>query len=436
MSFAFPASFLFGTATSATQIEGMTPPSDWLAFAQQAGRVAQGHTPERACEHWERWQEDVALQKSLQLNAHRLSLEWARVEPVEGHFSHRVWDRYRLELGALKDAGIATMVTLHHFTLPPWLARAGGVCATRFPARLARFATHAAEALGDLVDHWITVNEPNALVALGYLFGVWPPGKSGRIDRFLLGQHRLLEAHTRAYRALHHTLDRRSAAVSVGLAQHLRALVPARENAKADHLALEIQQRMFNRYILDALVTGESASLTHRLLSAGTTFRVKDAKGCQDFIGINYYSRARTRFGFTKATYLAPPTDSGLEANDLGWEIYPEGLGDVLIDWGQKSKLPVFVTENGIADATDAKRPAFIVRHLEQVQRALQAGIDVRGYFHWSLLDNFEWAEGYKARFGLVEVDYRTQQRRPRPSAYLYSQIASSGRLPKASDHN
>ena len=177
MAFAFPQTFLFGTATSATQIEGMTPPSDWLSFSREPGRVAGGHTPERACEHWERWQEDVRLQKSLKLHAHRLGLEWARIEPVAGHFSHTALDRYRRELGALKDAGISTMVTLHHFTLPVWLAQIGGVCAKRFPTHLARFATHVAEALGDLVDHWITINEPNALMALGYLFGIWPPGK-------------------------------------------------------------------------------------------------------------------------------------------------------------------------------------------------------------------------------------------------------------------
>ena len=425
MAFAFPETFLFGTATSATQIEGMTPPSDWLSFAREPGRVAFGHTPERACEHWELWQEDVRLQQKMKLHAHRLGLEWARIEPVAGHFSHQALDRYRQELGALKDAGIETMVTLHHFTLPPWLVQLGGVCAKRFPALLARFATHVADALGDLVDYWITINEPNALMALGYLFGIWPPGKRGRLDRFLLGQHRLLEAHTKAYRALHHCLDRRNKRVAVGLAQHLRALTPARPDVRADRWALLLQERFFNQYILEALIHGEASSLTHRALSNGTSFRVEEAKGCQDFVGINYYSRATTRLGFVNETYLKPSHEEQAEVSDLGWEIFPEGLGDMLIRWGREANLPVFVTENGIADASDEKRPRFIIRHLQQVQRALQAGIDVRGYFHWSLLDNFEWAEGYSARFGLVEVDYRTQERRLRKSAHLYSEIAS-----------
>jgi beta-glucosidase len=396
----FPASFLFGTATSATQIEGGCTTSDWYAFAKQPGRIKKGDTPDVACDSWRRWREDVALQKGLGLNAYRLGVEWARIEPRPGALDHAVLDEYRAMLGALRDARIEPMVTLHHFTLPEWLAEKGGVLAEDFADRLAAFARVAVRAFGDLCQLWVTVNEPNVLAAHAYLMGVWPPAmKSARLA--WRAQSSLLRAHDAAYRALK---EARGDDARVGIAHHLRVVEPPSAGSRADRAAASLFRRVFN----DSFA---NAACSH---------------GTQDFFGINYYSRDVVRFSVRRAAglFVSRGVPPGAELNDLGWEIYPAGLGTVVRQWAKKSGLPVYVTENGIADARDTRRARFVEDHLAEIERLLADGVDVRGYFHWSLLDNFEWAEGYTPRFGLVEVDYATGERRPRESSRVYARIA------------
>jgi beta-glucosidase len=394
----FPASFLFGTATSATQIEGHCTTSDWYAFARQPGRVRSGDRPDVACDAWNRWRDDLALQVSLGMNAYRLSIEWARIEPAPGTIDRAALDEYRRMLGALRDARVEPMVTLHHFTLPAWLADRGGVLSDAFPDRLARFARVAIDALGDLCRLWITVNEPNVLAAQAYLLGTWPPARKNPLLA-RRAQRRLLEGHNAAYRAMK---GARPEAL-VGVAHHLR-VVHAERPLLRDRLAARVLRHLFNDKFALAVCRA----------------------GTQDFFGINYYSRDIVRFSTRHAAELfvqrgVPPE---AEVSDLGWEVYPEGLGEVVREWSRRSKLPVYVTENGIADASDAKRGSFVMRHLAELASALADGVDVRGYFHWSLLDNFEWADGYEPRFGLIEVDYATQQRRVRESAHAYARIA------------
>ncbi|HEX3344949.1 MAG TPA: family 1 glycosylhydrolase [Polyangiaceae bacterium] len=402
----FPRSFLFGTATSATQIEGHCPTSDWAAFARRPGRVRGGDTPDVACDSWRRWPDDVALQRALGMQAYRLGLEWARIEPRPGETDHAALDTYRAMLGALRDAGIEPMVTLHHFTLPGWLAAKGGVLARDFAARLAAFARVAAGALGDLARLWITVNEPNVLAAHGYLLGVWPPAKKSPRLAFL-AQRRLLAAHDAAYRALK---DARGDGVQVGVAHHLRDVEPARPGSRRDRAAAALFRRVFN----DAFAAAVCQD------------------GTQDFFGINYYSRDVVRFSARHAgeLFVSRGVPPGAEVSDLGWEVYPAGLGHVVRAWARRSGRPVYVTENGIADASDTKRGPFLVAHLRELARLLAEGVDVRGYFHWSLLDNFEWAEGYAPRFGLCAVDFGSGERTPRPSAKLYARIARERELP------
>jgi beta-glucosidase len=334
-----------------------------------------------------------------------MSIEWARIEPRPGELDHGALDVYREQLGALRDAGIVPMVTLHHFTLPSWLAGGGGVLAADFPARLAGFARAAAKALGDLCTTWITVNEPNVLAAHAYLLGVWPPAKK---DPLLASraQRRLLAAHDEAYRALKETRpDAR-----VGVAHHLRAVEPAQPRSPADRAAAAVFERVFNEAFA-------RAACAHKT---------------QDFFGLNYYSRDVVRFSPRHAgeLFVARGIPEGSPVSDLGWEIYPPGLGHLVRTWARRSGLPVYVTENGIADARDAKRAAFLADHLRELQHSIADGVDVRGYYHWSLLDNFEWAEGYEPRFGLVEVDYATGARRIRESARFYARIAGARSLP------
>ncbi|MGO9707574.1 MAG: glycoside hydrolase family 1 protein [Polyangiaceae bacterium] len=424
----FPESFRFGTATSATQVEGHCTTIDWYRFAKN-GRVKNGDTIDVACDSWNRFRDDVALQRAMGLNAARLSVEWGRIEPRPGAFDAAALDHYRTILGAHVDAGIRPMVTLHHFALPQWMADRGGLLAHDLPARLARFAVETVRALGDLCREWITINEPNVLAAHAYLLGAWPPAQRDP-RKAAVAHHRLLEAHVAMYRALHDADARGD--LALGVAHHLRVAQPKDPDRLADRAAARVFARVFNDAFAHAVCTGTLLGPFDPLLARAGAFRPSEAKGTQDFLGVNYYSRDLVSFDPRSVgeLFIRRGIAPGAETNDLGWEIYPEGLGIVLREWSRRSGgLPVYITENGVADARDVLRPRFLVSHLREVARAMAHGVDVRGYYHWSLLDNFEWAEGYGPRFGLVEVDYATQARRLRASGELYGRIARARRI-------
>jgi beta-glucosidase len=260
------------------------------------------------------------------------------------------------------------------------------------------------------------------LAAQAYLLGVWPPAEKSVLSA-LRAHYRLLEAHVAAYRALK---EARGDAVAVGIAHHLRVVEPARSGRRGDRAAARAFGHVFNDAFAAAVCEGRMYGALDAVVRAQTGFRVADARGTQDFFGINYYSRDVVRLSLRHAAelFVARSVPAGAEVSDLGWEVYPEGLGLVIRRWARRSGLPVYVTETGIADASDSKRGPFLARHLAEIARAIADGVPVRGYFHWSLLDNFEWAEGYWPRFGLVEVDYATLERRPRKSAFLYARIA------------
>jgi beta-glucosidase len=397
----FPATFLFGTATSATQVEGGCDNTDWWMFGR-AGRIRNGDTPTVACDQWNRWAEDLMLEKELGMNALRLSIEWARVEPRPGVFDREALDHYRAVIGGHADAGIRTMVTLHHFSLPLWLSEKHGLLADDLPQRMAQYARETVSALGDVAGEWITINEPNVLAAHAHLLGLWPPAEKSMTAAWVAHRN-LLAAHHAMYRAIHEV--RPDAAV--GLAHHLRVMLPSRTESLTDRIGTGLLRRVFNDWFASAVCKEKT----------------------QDFFGMNYYSRDHVRFdrAHPHEMFLHREIPPGSEVSDLGWEIYPEGLYEVLREWWYRSgRIPMYVTENGIADASDSRRPSFLVRHLARVARAIADGIDVRGYYHWSLLDNFEWAEGYTPRFGLVAVDYASQRRTIRPSGQLYARIAGA----------
>jgi beta-glucosidase len=431
MTYTFPASFLFGTGTSATQVEGRCTTTDWYDFAR-AGRVKNGDSLDVACDSWNRWREDVDVQRRLGLNAARLSVEWGRIEPSPGEIDHEALDRYRAILGAHRDGGLAVMVTLHHFTLPRWMAERGGLLSPELPERLARFARTTVSALGDLCRTWVTINEPNVLAAHAHLLGAWPPAH--RVPReAVVAHHRLLASHVAMYRALHD--DDPLGDLALGVAHHLRVTQPRDPERRADRIASRVFARVFNDAFALAVAAGELVGPLDPLLGRLGAFDPREAKGTQDFLGVNYYSRDLVSFAPAHAEemFIHRGVPAGAETSDLGWEIYPEGLLVVLEDWyGRSGRLPVYVTENGVADARDAIRPRFLVRHLSRVARAIARGIDVRGYYHWSLLDNFEWAEGYTPRFGLVAVNGATQTRAVRPSGELYARIAAARGIDEA----
>jgi beta-glucosidase len=382
----FPDGFLWGAATAAHQIEGNNVHNDWWR-AEQAGRLP--HRSGQACDSWNRWPDDVELLTRMHLNAYRLSVEWARIEPEQGRFDQGALDTYRRQLEALKSAGIEPLVTLHHFTNPTWLADQGGWSNPDVAPRLAQYADRVARHLGDLVSWWVTINEPSILGLKGYIEGSWPPQRPWD----LRGYVRLLRHSATAHALARRALKAAHSEAQASMAFALWPMEPLRPWSPIDQAIARLGDWLWQGRVL------------RRSLST------------LDWIGVNYYSRNLVGWPWPASVALTG------ERTDFGWEIYPQGLYDVLRRVGRHGK-PVVITENGIADASDKQRPGYLVAHLRQVLRALADGVDVRGYMHWSLLDNFEWAEGYNQKFGLA-----TRDRQLRPSAQLYAQIAQTNEL-------
>ncbi|MCL4425092.1 MAG: glycoside hydrolase family 1 protein [Firmicutes bacterium] len=411
---AFPPGFLWGTATSSHQVEGDNRNNDWWEWEEQTGRIYAGQRSGEACDHYHRFLEDIEMMAALGLNAYRFSLEWSRLEPGPDQFSTPAIDHYGEMIAALKARGIEPVVTLHHFTIPRWLKEAGGFLNPEVVSLFDRYTKEVARALGKEVTYWVTINEPMVLATQGFLLGLWPPGHKNLAETLKVARHLLL-AHGRSYRRLKEAHP----GALVGLAKHYRIIDPLRSTSWLDRLSARLLDYIFNWAFTDSAERGRLK------VPFGWGQGVNDLAGTQDFMGVNYYSRDMISFDLRSPTTLFARmrVREGSETNDLGWEVYPEGLYRLLMAL-KRYRKPILITENGISTGDDRQRERFLREHLHQVERALGDGADVRGYFYWSLLDNFEWAEGYRARFGLLEVDFATQERMPRPSARLYGRLA------------
>ncbi|MBN2351713.1 MAG: glycoside hydrolase family 1 protein [Spirochaetales bacterium] len=416
----FPAGFLWGAAASSHQVEGGNY-NNWTEWESVPGHIADGSKSGKACDHYRRFEKDFDDLKRLGYNTHRLSIEWSRLEPRPGEWNEKEFGHYRRVLGALKKRGLKPMVTLHHFTNPIWFERMGAFAHPEAPAIFERFAVRAAEELGNGIKLWCTINEPVIYSHFGYLDGIWPPGKNdfGLASRVLRG---MIEAHLLAYRALHRLLG---PDIMAGVAMHFRLFDPLRPGNAADRFSAGVLDFFLNRSFLIALVKGVLYP------PLGVRKRLRRGAGAVDFIGVNYYTREMVRFNPRRgdALFAEMSTRPGAKSNSLGWEIYPQGLYRVLA-YCSRFGLPLYVTENGTTEIDDADRTAFIASHLEAAHRAVRAGADVRGYYYWSALDNFEWAEGYTARFGLIGVDFKTQKRTIRGSARFLAKVARQNALP------
>jgi beta-glucosidase len=404
----FPEGFLWGCATAAHQVEGGNHGSDWWEFEQRGG-ILTGDSADPACDQYRRFREDFALLRGLHNNAHRLSIEWSRIEPAPGEFDRAQIEHYREVLTELRAQGMAPMVTLHHFTSPTWFSRRGGWAASGALDAWLPFVRRVAEELGDLVAMWCTLNEPNIYAYQGWMAGEFPPGHRGDVLGLLrvLGNMRL--AHEAACRQLH----RLTPGVPVGLAQHKWLMLPADPRRRRDRFAAGTA-----RFFMDRWPVGP-----------GRWARVVEAPG--DYIGLNHYSGSLVAFslghaGEGFARRFNPP---GLPESDFHWALQPRWLRDCLEELRPLGR-PIYVTENGIASRDDGVRVDFLRASLGQMWEAIRGGADVRGYFHWSSHDNFEWAHGYSMRFGLIGVDLASQERTVKPSGRLYSRIAEANSLP------
>ncbi len=417
----------WGVANSAFQVEGFPEPSDWTHWTHTPGRILDGTNADLATEFWMRYSEDFDLARELGADTFRISLAWERIQPTPGKFSESALGHYREILRAMRDRGLEPWVTLHHFVLPAWVAEQGGVLSKEFPKWFAAFAAYTVKELSKngLVRNWMTFNEPNVLVRSGFLEGEWPPGKTNAFKDAALASFHLAAAHLTAInqiRALHSAEE--NARLRFGIATHWRAFQP--KSARfVDRVACRLTNWVFNRQIIDAAASGKI-----RTWLPGTRFhrrRIRMAGNWRslDFLGINYYGRTLVS-GTTKAPFILAEEGAEGTKSDLGWESYPRGLFDVLKATHRLYGVPVAVTENGIADQSDALREQFLKDHVDSMLLARNEGIPVEAYFYWSLTDNFEWAHGERPRFGLVEIDYATRNRRKRPSFETYRKIIAA----------
>jgi beta-glucosidase len=417
----FPSSFLWGAATAAHQVEGGNTGSDWWDWERRPGTPCLEPSGV-ACDHYRRYPEDVATMAGLGLNTYRYSVEWARIEPEEGSIAHEQLDHYRRMTDVVREAGLTPMVTLHHFTLPRWLARRGGWTDPGTPGRFARHCDTVVRALGDCVDWYCTINEPGVVAFGGYLGALdFPPGThdAGSWERAidgLIAGHRLALGAVKAARP----------SARVGATHSMQEWDPD-EGGRA---MMEYLRRMNEDVFLEAC-DGD------------------------DFVGVQTYTRVQVRLGGATAAALrlalrsrrvirlvsprfirratkdpaggAPP---GARRTQMGYEFRPEAVAATIRRVA--TLLPgrdIIVTEHGVATDDDAERVEFIDRGLRAIHAEITAGLPVRGYLHWTALDNFEWAKGYSMRFGLIGVDRSTLERTVRPSARFLGQIARTGRL-------
>ena len=423
----FPEGFLWGTASSSHQCEGGNTNNQWYRWEQQ-GRILTGESSGIADNWWENAERDFNLAEQMENSALRLSLEWSRIEPAEGQWDSAALDRYRAMLTNLRYRHLKPIVTLHHFTEPLWFADRGGFADEANTHFFVRYATRAVQALKDLCDFWLTINEPNVYATQGYVIGSSPPGEQDIIRAFHVLRN-LVQAHVQAFYAIR----RLQPEGQIGYCLHYRLFDPANRLSPLDSSAAGLQDTFFNWAVLQATETGRFPFPLNMLLAP-----VARAEAARDYHGVNYYTREMVRFDPTLPAELfgrrfvrpgAICNDPGLD-NNFG-EIYPMGIYRILKTVYRRTRgnKPLYITENGFSDAADNRRPRAILEHLAMVHRAIREGIPVRGYLHWSLVDNFEWNNGWGVRFGLIEVDQQTQRRIPRPSASMYGEICRANAI-------
>jgi beta-glucosidase len=412
-TFHFPRGFLWGAATAAHQVEGNNTNNNWYAWENQPGRIVNGHRSGLACDWWGgRWREDFDRAADAGQNAHRMSVEWSRIQPAPDRWDEAALDRYREMLRGLLERGMTPMITLHHFSDPLWLVEQGGWENEQITSRFEKFVEKVVDAFREYTSLWVTLNEPNVYSGSGYVSGDFPPGRHD-----LQAALRVMVNQVRAHAAAYHAIHRLQPQARVGMAVMYRGFTPAKPWWPLDIASATMLSRQFNDFFPRALAEG----VAH--LPFGSQ-RIPEAKGTQDFLGLNYYTSELVAFtpnpnlAFSKRSF-----PKGVELSHTDWIAnLPHGIFE-MIKWALQFKKPIIITENGVEDPDDHLRPRYIVEHLHEVWRAVNFNYPVKGYFHWTLVDNFEWERGWTQRFGLWELDPETQARRKRPSADLYAEI-------------
>jgi beta-glucosidase len=379
----FPAGFVWGTATAAHQVEGSNWNNDWWAWEHAPNTPCEEPSGD-ACDQWHRYPEDLDLLRELGFGAYRFSLEWSRIEPEDGELSRAALDHYARVIAACRDRELLPVVTFHHFTTPRWAAADGGWCNPAIVDRFSRFVEHASARLGDEIGIACTINEPNIVTLMGYLMGMFPPGRTQDLDGYQRATENFVAAHRRAVDALR--AGPGEFPIGITLAMGDWAAEPGFEHRIDEFRAVH-----------------EDVYL--------------HATEGDDFIGVQAYSR--TRVG--AAGVIGP--EEGVTVLPMGYEYWPGAAAAAVRHAHHVTGLPVYVTENGIGTDDDGQRVHYVRASLRALSEAIADGVDVRGFFHWSLLDNFEWAFGYRMRFGIVAVDRETQARAVKPSGRWLAEV-------------
>ncbi|PIT93796.1 glycoside hydrolase family 1 protein [Candidatus Falkowbacteria bacterium CG10_big_fil_rev_8_21_14_0_10_43_11] len=390
IKYKFPAGFLWGTATSAHQIEGGNE-NNWTEWERKQGKIKDGSISGRACNSYELYKEDIKLAKELNNNAYRFGIEWSRIEPQRGKFDKNELRHYQKVIAECRRNRLEPFVTLYHWTQPLWFAKMGGWLNKQSPLMFRSYIEQVVRFFGSSVTFWCTLNEPMIYAYNSYWLGKWTPQEKS-FFKFKKVIKNLIAAHKLAYFVLHE----RNSRCQVSIAKNNQCFEPYLDTW-LNIMAVNFIRNYWNHSFLNKI------------------------KNELDYIGLNYY--------FHNLLYVSLQGYVQMNENkiisDMGWEIYPRGIYEVLKEL-QEYRLPIYILENGLADARDEKRADLIREHLRYAHQAITEGVDVRGYCHWSLMDNFEWADGYEPKFGLHEVDFKTFKRTARPSAKIYSEICKN----------
>jgi len=396
---------LLGAASAATQIEGGGFKHTWSDWYEK-GRIKDGSNPARANDHLNRWKEDIDLMSSMGIRIYRMSVEWARLEPRKDFYDESALKWYRSLLEYIRSKSMFTLLTIHHFTNPLWFEESGGFANPKNIPVYLRLADYVVRNFGDLVDEYVTINEPNVFAVMGYHAGVFPPGIKS-VFKAMRVQSVMASCHVLAYNLIHR-LRREMGFMNtrVGFAHHARVFAPKNKYNIFHRISASLSSLMFQDALAKACLLGRFGFPLRKY--------AKIRRGeYADFIGLNYYTRSTV-------SSLADGVNKNAPHNDLGWEIYPEGIAECAASLYKLIQRPVFITENGTCDNSDSFRCRYIYDHLKTLE---QSGLPVERYYHWCFTDNFEWCEGESARFGLVHVDFKTQKRTVKKSGSFFTSI-------------
>lgn len=419
-TFHFPKGFLWGTATSAYQVEGNNPYSNWSEWEKKQGKIIENQSIGNACDWWSgKWKDDLERIKLTHQNAHRLSVEWSRIQPEKDRWDEHALDFYRKILMGFRERNITPLVTLHHFSEPIWISENGSWESENIVDLFSKYVIKVVETLKEYCNYWIPINEPNVLIHQGYIEGNFPPGVSSLFSAFTVMVN-LVKAHSSAYSAI----KRIQPLSRIGTAINFRAFWPKNDFNPFDIWMSKFLHHQYNDSFISTLAKG-------KLNFAFRKEKMADAVNSYDFLGLNYYSGDEIQFSlfkprefFHERSYpqLSEISENGFIAN------VPTGF-ESAIKWAEKYQKPIIITENGIEDSKDHQRPQYLIEHIHKLWRAVNLNVPIKGYFHWTLVDNFEWERGWSQRFGLWRLNNSDQTRIRTKSVDLYASICQSNSL-------